>query len=54
MTDPFVQDEKLVPLEVVMSRADVLFVATPHKAYKELKIPADKLVIDVWNCLGRS
>ncbi len=54
MTDPFVQDEKLVPLEVVMSRADVLFVATPHKAYKKLKIPADKLVIDVWNCLRRS
>lgn len=50
-TDPYVRDPQLVPLEQAISRADVLFIGTPHKAYRELVIPADKVVIDVWDCL---
>jgi UDP-N-acetyl-D-mannosaminuronic acid dehydrogenase len=50
-TDPYVPDPQLVPLETVMSKADVLFVGTPHKAYRELRVPPGKVVIDVWNCL---
>lgn len=50
-TDPFVPDATLVPLERVLAEADVLFVATPHKAYRELPPIEGKLVIDVWNCL---
>lgn len=50
-TDPYVPDPSLVPIERVLSEADVLFVATPHRSYRELKIPDDKTVIDVWNCL---
>jgi UDP-N-acetyl-D-mannosaminuronic acid dehydrogenase len=50
-TDPYVPDPRLLPLEQVIARADVLFVGTPHKAYRKLKVPADKVVVDVWNCL---
>jgi len=50
-TDPYVPDATLVPLERVLAEADVLFVATPHKAYRELPPIEGKLVIDVWNCL---
>ena len=50
-TDPYVRDSRAVPLEEVLEKSDVLFVATPHRRYRELVIPADKLVIDVWNCL---
>jgi UDP-N-acetyl-D-mannosaminuronic acid dehydrogenase len=53
-TDPFVPDETLVPLERVLAEADVLFVATPHKAYRQLPPIEGKLVIDVWNCLRRA
>ena len=53
-TDPFVPDATLVPLERVLAEADVLFVATPHKAYRELPPIEGKLVIDVWNCLRRA
>ncbi len=52
-TDPYVDDPGFLPLEQVLKRADVLFVATPHKPYKQLKIPKSKLVIDVWNCLKK-
>jgi UDP-N-acetyl-D-mannosaminuronic acid dehydrogenase len=50
-TDPYVPDAGLLPLEEVVRRSDVLFVATPHKRYRSLVIPSGKLVIDVWNCV---
>jgi UDP-N-acetyl-D-mannosaminuronic acid dehydrogenase len=48
-TDPFVRDPQLLPLEQAIAQADVLFIGTPHKAYRDLAIPAGKVVIDVWN-----
>ena len=50
-TDPHVQDPTLVPLERVLTEADVLFVATPHKIYRQLPPLTGKLIIDVWGCL---
>ncbi len=35
-TDPYVPDPSLVPLERVLAESDVLFVATPHQAYRRL------------------
>jgi len=48
-TDPYVPDPTLVPLDRVVAEADVLFLATPHKAYRGLQIPAGKLLYDVWS-----
>lgn len=50
-TDPYVDDSRLLPLDDVVRESDVLFIATPHKAYRGLDVPADKLVMDVWNCV---
>jgi len=50
-TDPYVHDSSLVPLERVLAESDVLFVATPHRCYRDLPLPGGKLVIDIWNCL---
>jgi UDP-N-acetyl-D-mannosaminuronic acid dehydrogenase len=47
-SDPFVRDPSLVSQERVLGEADVIFIGAPHKAYKSLSIPRDKLV-DVWN-----
>lgn len=52
-TDPYVPDPTLVPLERVLAESDVLFVATPHKAYRQLPPQTGKIVIDVWNCLPK-
>jgi UDP-N-acetyl-D-mannosaminuronic acid dehydrogenase len=52
-TDPFVPedvDDTLLPLELVLEKADVLVIATPHPEYKS--IVTDKPVADVWNVLG--
>ena len=40
-------------LQAAVRQSDVIFIATPHKRYKELVIPESKLVIDVWNCVKR-
>jgi UDP-N-acetyl-D-mannosaminuronic acid dehydrogenase len=51
-TDPFVPDPSLVPVERVLAEADVLFLATPHRAYRDLRIPKGKILYDVWNCVA--
>jgi UDP-N-acetyl-D-mannosaminuronic acid dehydrogenase len=50
-TDPFVQDDRLVPLETVLSDSDILVLGAPHRAYRSLQI-GGKDVVDVWGALG--
>ena len=51
-TDPYVQDADLCPLDQVLRECSVLFVATPHDQYRSLSIPADTVLIDVWECVA--
>jgi len=55
-TDPHVQDDRLVPLERVVSESDVLVLGAPHREYRGLVVsgPAGggKDVVDVWGALG--
>ena len=50
-TDPYVEDDRLVNLECVLSESDVLVLGAPHKAYRNLPI-GGKDVVDVWGILG--
>ena len=47
-TDPYVGDEKLVPLEEALERADVIVLGAPHSIYRDLELSKDKVVVDVW------
>jgi len=52
-TDPLVTsatDESLLPLDEVLSRADLLIIAAPHREYRDLvtELP----VVDIWNLRG--
>ena len=51
-TDPFVRDERLVPLETVLAESEILVIGAPHRAYRELEL-GNREVVDVWNALGR-
>jgi len=51
-SDPYVDDDRLLPLEEVIEKSDIIIVATPHKLYKDLKLD-DKIVADVWNIFGK-
>ncbi|MGH3680704.1 MAG: UDP binding domain-containing protein, partial [Natronosporangium sp.] len=49
-TDPQVVDGRLVPLETVLERAEVLVIAAPHPQYARLdtRLP----VVDMWGLTG--
>lgn len=46
-TDPYVRDAGLVPLEVVLGKAETLIVACPHRPYLELDLHG-RDVVDPW------
>lgn len=46
-TDPYVADERLVPLDHVLADADLLIIAAPHSDYARLDL-AGRVVVDVW------
>ncbi len=53
-TDPYVSeetDDTLLPLDLVLQKADILVIGTPHPEYSS--IVTDKPVADVWNIRGR-
>jgi UDP-N-acetyl-D-mannosaminuronic acid dehydrogenase len=50
-TDPYVVDDRLVPLERVLAESDVLVLGAPHLQYRGLEV-GGKDVVDVWGALG--
>jgi len=48
-TDPFVPESGLIPLDEAVHKADIVVLAAPHTAYRDLAIPPDKVVVDIWN-----
>ena len=51
-TDPYVDDDRLVPLEQVMADAEVLVLGAPHRAYRGLDV-GGRDVVDVWGITGQ-
>ncbi|MEV6488703.1 nucleotide sugar dehydrogenase [Actinoplanes sp. NPDC051633] len=50
-TDPYVPDDRFLPLDDVVKRADLLVIAAPHPDYIDLD--TRKPVIDIWGLTGR-
>jgi UDP-N-acetyl-D-mannosaminuronic acid dehydrogenase len=50
-TDPYVQDERLVPIDQVLAESDVLILGAPHAAYRGLEVNG-RDVVDVWGAMG--
>ncbi|WP_169977723.1 nucleotide sugar dehydrogenase [Tautonia rosea] len=52
-TDEYITDPNFLPVEEVVAQADLLFIGAPHRKYRELVIPKELPVVDVWNLYGR-
>jgi UDP-N-acetyl-D-mannosaminuronic acid dehydrogenase len=50
-TDPFIKDPSFESLEKVLSESDILIIAAPHRAYKELEL-SGREVVDIWGITG--
>lgn len=46
ISDPFVQDERLIDEDELLERSDLLVLGAPHSRYKQIE--TDKLIIDIW------
>lgn len=50
-SDPLAKDPSLVSLNEAIERADIIVIGVPHSAYRELRLPVGKHVVDVWGLL---
>ena len=50
-TDPYVRDERLVPLEEVLAGSEILVLGAPHQAYRSLEV-GGRDVVDIWGAMG--
>ena len=50
-TDPYVRDDRLLPLEEVVARSEILVLGAPHRAYRGLDV-GGRDVVDVWGAMG--
>jgi UDP-N-acetyl-D-mannosaminuronic acid dehydrogenase len=51
-TDPYVRDDRLVPLDRVVAESEILVIGVPHRVYRDAVLPAERLV-DIWGAVGR-
>lgn len=51
MTDPFVVDDRLISLDEVIMKSDLLVIAAPHDAYRELQTQLP--IVDIWGLRGK-
>lgn len=53
-SDEYSQDPTDVSKEELIADTDIIIVGVPHRAYKELVIPASTTVVDLWDVLPAS
>jgi UDP-N-acetyl-D-mannosaminuronic acid dehydrogenase len=51
-SDPYLSEPGLVSPQELIARSDVVILATPHREYRALRVPSEKIVVDVWNVWG--
>ena len=53
-SDEYYKDKENVDKKVLIKKSDIIILATPHNAYKKLKIKKNKIVVDIWGITKRS
>jgi len=49
-TDPYVEDQRLVGIDEVLAKSDILVLGAPHRAYRALDL-SGREVVDVWGVM---
>jgi len=52
-SDEYVKDPTFISKDELCRRAEVVIIGVPHRAYKNLKLPASTQVIDLWGICPR-
>jgi len=50
-SDEFAQDSTFISKEELLAKSEVVIVGVPHSAYKQLTVPSDVEIIDLWGVI---
>ena len=53
-SDEFFSLEGSVNIKDLINRSDIIIISSPHKAYKKIKLPKNKVLIDIWGHTNKS
>ena len=51
-SDEFYKSKDNISKKHLVKKSDIIILATPHKAYKKLKIGKNKTLVDIWGLIG--
>ena len=51
-SDCYIDDPKFIPHKQLIDESDIIILGVPHTQYKNVCIPENKVVVDVWNLWG--
>ena len=52
-SDEYYKDKNNIEKNVLLKKSDIIIIATPHKAYKNLKIKQNKVLVDIWGLVEK-
>lgn len=52
-SDEFAQDDTFISKEQLVALSDIVIVGVPHSAYRRLRVPEGKKVVDIWGCFQK-
>ena len=52
-SDEFARSKQNIDKKDLVKKSDIIILATPHKAYKKLKIRKNKILIDIWGLIDK-
>ena len=52
-SDEYYKNIKNISKSALIKKSNIIIIATPHKAYKNLKISSKKIVVDIWGIIEK-
>ena len=52
-SDEYYKDKRNIDKKLLVKKSDIIIVSTPHKAYKNLKIGKNKILVDIWGFIEK-
>ena len=52
-SDDYVKDPNFLSKEKLIEICDIIIIGAPHSQYRDLEIPSDKKVIDLWGIVSQ-
>ena len=52
-SDEYYKNKNNVDKKKLVKKSNIIIIATPHKAYKKLKISKKKILVDIWGLIEK-